>query len=204
LSITHIGVDFDNTIVCYDSLFHRVCRERSLIPADVPVSKSEVRNYLRRVGREDDWTELQGYVYGARLNEADPFPGVIAFFETCREQGIEVTIISHKTQYPYAGAKYDLHRAAQEWLALQGFFDPERIGLPPAKAFFESSKRAKLERIGQCGCTHYIDDLPEFLAEPGFPAAVRRVLFDPNSHYPDSPDYLRVNDWLAATEVLAG
>jgi len=29
-----IGVDFDNTIVCYDALFHRVARERGLAPAE--------------------------------------------------------------------------------------------------------------------------------------------------------------------------
>ena len=30
-----LGVDFDNTIVAYDSLFHRVALERGLIPADL-------------------------------------------------------------------------------------------------------------------------------------------------------------------------
>ena len=198
----HIGVDFDNTIVCYDGLFHRVCRERGLIPADVPVSKSEVRNYLRRINREDDWTEMQGYVYGARMSEADPFPGVLDFFQTCRAKGINVTIISHKTRYPYLGEKYDLHQAALGWLELQGFFDPKRIGLPREKAFFELTKQAKLERIGACGCTQFIDDLPEFLMEPAFPAAAQRVLFDPNEHYPDAPDYVRMKDWSAVTKAL--
>lgn len=198
----HLGVDFDNTIVCYDSLFHRICRERGLIPAEVPVSKSEVRNYLRRIDHEDAWTEMQGYVYGRRMSEADPFPGVIEFFQTCRARGINVTVISHKTRYPYLGEKYDLHQAALGWLELQGFFDPERIGLPREKAFFELTKQAKLERISACGCTHFIDDLPEFLLEPAFPSATRRVLFDPNDHYPDSLDYLRVKDWPAATKAL--
>ena len=58
----HLGVDFDNTIVCYDALFHKVARERNLIPSDVPVNKSDVRNHLRRVGNEDAWTAMQGYV----------------------------------------------------------------------------------------------------------------------------------------------
>lgn len=69
-----LGIDFDNTIVCYDALFHRVCRERGLIPAEVPINKTDVRNYLHQAGREDAWTEMQGYVYGAQMSEASPFP----------------------------------------------------------------------------------------------------------------------------------
>src|SRR5690242_9557799 len=99
----HLGVDFDNTIVCYDELFHRVAREKDLIPAGVPVNKSDVRNYLRRVNNEDAWTELQGHVYGARMAEAMPYPGVIEFFQACRVAGVGVSIISHKTRHPFRG-----------------------------------------------------------------------------------------------------
>jgi hypothetical protein len=191
----HIGVDFDNTIVCYDALFHRVCRERGLIPDDLPATKSAVRNHLRQIGREDDWTEIQGYVYGARMAEADAFPGVLDFFRRGVTAGMTVSIISHKTRQPYRGQGHDLHRAALNWLELQGFFDPARIGLPRARVFFELTKQEKLSRIGQCQCTHFIDDLPEFLAEPGFPRAAQRILFDPNDHYANDPDFTRLKSW---------
>src|SRR5262245_177802 len=124
-----IGVDFDNTIVCYDALFHKVARERNLIPADLPVNKSDVRNFLRKIGKEDVWTEMQGYVYGGRMSEAAPYPGVIEFFKACRATGIKLRIISHKTKHPFLGEKYDLHQAAQNWLEQQGFFDQMKIGL---------------------------------------------------------------------------
>jgi hypothetical protein len=195
-------VDFDNTIVCYDSLFRRVCREKELVPADIPTSKSEVRNYLRRVGREDDWTAMQGYVYGARMSEAEPYPGAIEFFSACLKAAIPMSIISHKTRYPYLGEKYDLHRAALEWLEQQGFFDTRRIGLSRDSVFFELTKEAKLERIQQRGCTHFIDDLPEFLLEGTFPSSTQRVLFDPNDHYADSADYVRMKSWTAIREEL--
>ena len=58
-----IGVDFDNTIVCYDGVFHRAAVERGLIPPELPVSKGQVRDHLRRLGQEHAWTELQGEVY---------------------------------------------------------------------------------------------------------------------------------------------
>jgi hypothetical protein len=192
----HIGIDFDNTIVCYDGLFHRVCREKDLVPPEVPVSKSEVRNYLRQVGREDDWTEIQGYVYGARMAGADPFPGMHDFFCACRNAGVKVSIISHKTREPYRGQAYDLHRAAREWLELQGFFDGARLGLPRDQVYLELTKQDKLERIGACGCTHFIDDLPEFLQEPAFPSGVQRLLFDPNDHYVSGKAYLRFKTWV--------
>ena len=81
-----IGIDFDNTIVCFDTLFHRAAVEKSLIPADLPLSKTSVRDYLRREGREEAWTELQGYVYGVKIHDAAPFPGVLEFFARCRDR----------------------------------------------------------------------------------------------------------------------
>jgi hypothetical protein len=198
-----IGVDFDNTIVCYDALFHKICRERSLIPPDVPVNKSHVRNYLRNAGREDDWTEIQGYVYGARMAEAAPFPGVKAFFRAARLAGFGVCIISHKTRHPYKGGEYDLHRAAWDWLEHQGFFDPGEVGLPRAGVFFEMTKPEKLARVALCGCTHFIDDLPEFLAEPDFPVTTRRVLFDPNNLHPGDGAFTRITSWIEAGELFS-
>ena len=198
-----LGVDFDNTIVCYDALFHKVAREQGLIPADVPVNKSDVRNYLRRVDNEAAWTEMQGYVYGGRMREAAPYPGVLEFFQAARRADIQTVIISHKTRHPFLGEKYDLHAAATAWLEQQGFFDPRQIGLPREKAFFELTKQAKLERIGQCGCTHFIDDLPEFLAEPAFPAGAQRILFDPNQLYADEQRFERIVDWAEARRMFA-
>ena len=195
-----IGVDFDNTLVCYDQLFHKVALEQGLIPADLPQNKSEVRNYLRKIGREDDWTEMQGVVYGARLNEAKAFPGARQFLRLASAIGTEVRIVSHKTRQPYRGEPYDLHAAARGWL--KRYCVISSMGLKEEDAFFELTKADKLARIGACGCTHFIDDLPEFLAEPDFPSTTRKVLFDPNELYPDSADYLRCTSWEKIRESL--
>jgi hypothetical protein len=56
-----LGVDFDNTIVRYDELFHRIAVERGFIPKSLPARKKEVRDFLRRQGHEQTWTELQGH-----------------------------------------------------------------------------------------------------------------------------------------------
>jgi len=190
-----IGVDFDNTIVCYDGLFHRVAVEQGLIPHEVPVSKGQVRDYLRQCGKEDVWTEMQGYVYGDRMKEADPFPGVLEFFTRCVQDGVKVCIVSHKTRHPYIGPKYDLHEAAKGWLISQGFYDRDRINLSPDQVYFELTKQEKLERIAKQQCTHFIDDLPEFLGEPGFPAGVERILFDPQNHHLTGHSFRRATAW---------
>ncbi len=41
-----IGIDFDNTIACYDGVFHKAAIERGLIPDDLDSSKNAVRDYL--------------------------------------------------------------------------------------------------------------------------------------------------------------
>jgi hypothetical protein len=175
-----VGVDLDNTIVCYDDVFHRVAVEWGLIPAETAASKGTVRDYLRGQGREDTWIELQGYVYGNRFREAQPFPGVTEFFNLCQEQTIAISIISHRTRYPFAGPRYDLHQAAYQWLEAYGF---GTHGSTRLSIFLEPTKAMKLERIARENCSVFIDDLPEFLAEPSFPKEVERILFDPSANH---------------------
>jgi hypothetical protein len=197
-----IGIDFDNTIVCYDGLFHRVAREQKLIPPDVPANKGAIRDYLRSVGQEERWTLLQGYVYGSRMAEAQPFAGVLGLVTRLVQKHVPVFIVSHKTRYPYLGPRFDLHAAALTWLQEQGFFDPIRIGMRPEHVFFELTKQAKLQRIAALGCSHFIDDLPELLGEPEFPASVARLLFDPGNEHCDTPLFERFSSWDRFTQKL--
>lgn len=196
-----IGVDFDNTVVCYDRLFYQLALERELIPVDLSADKESVRNYLRQQGREDDWTELQGWAYGERIGEATPFPGVAEFFALCRQRGVPVFVISHKTQWPVRGPQVNLHQAARGWLERHGFHDLANIGLPAERVFCELTKSAKLQRIADIGCTHFVDDLPEFLLEPEFPRGVQRWLFDPWQRHASVP-LSRVTQWESLNQLL--
>ncbi|MGH2363546.1 MAG: 5' nucleotidase, NT5C type [Chloroflexota bacterium] len=175
-----LGVDVDNTIVCYDELFQRAALERGLIPPWLTGTKPAVRDWLRAQGREDAWTELQGWVYGPGLEYAAPFPGVVDALRAFAATDVQVCVISHKTRYPYVGERFDLHASARAWL--------ERMlpGLGAERVFLESTKERKLARIGTLGCDPFIDDLPEFLAEPNFPPNTRRILFDPNRQFGDT------------------
>jgi hypothetical protein len=174
-----VGIDFDNTIVCYDGAFHRAACERGLIPPHIPTTKERVRDFLRSIGREDDWTELQGYVYGARMDTVVAFAGVTDCIRALGNRGATVYIISHKTLYPYLGTPYNLHDAARNWLDASGFLAEAGLGMQ--QVFFELTKEEKLARIGAMGCTHFIDDLPEILSAEGFPKGTVRMLFAPGA-----------------------
>ena len=177
-----IGLDFDNTIVSYDALLYEVALEQDLVPLDTPATKVAVRDYLRRVGKEEFWTEMQGYVYGARMEEALAYPGAIEFMRWARLAGHDLAIVSHKTKHPFLGPKYDLHAAARSWI--DKYLGENASALITAdQVFFELTKEEKLVRIGSFGCEIFLDDLPEILQANAFPADIRRVLFDPEGHH---------------------
>jgi hypothetical protein len=196
-----IGIDFDNTLVSYDALFHRVATEQGVIPPGTPVNKVAVRDYLRRQGREEVWTEMQGTVYGARMDEAQAYPGVMEFLQWACVRGIGLAIISHKTLRPFIGPPYDLHQAARQWVEWH-LGDGTRRLVPMKDVYFELTKEEKLRRIAATACDYYIDDLPEILLAQDFPGNVRRVLFDPESHYQDAAQFRRLRSWPEILEYF--
>ena len=70
-----IGVDFDNTIICYDNLFHGAALSEGLISESLNIQsdKQSIKQYLISQDRESDWTFLQGVVYGVWIKKANAF-----------------------------------------------------------------------------------------------------------------------------------
>ncbi len=189
-----IGIDFDNTIVSYDKLFYKVALEGSYIPEDLEPTKLHVRDYLREVDKEDVWTEMQGYVYGARMDEADAFSGVFEFMRWATDSGIKLAIVSHKTKYPFLGKRYNLHNAARKWIEAN-LHDEKSHFINDDHIFFELTKEEKLDRIRSLACNYFIDDLPEILLSPNFPGKVDKILFDPMRNKENLPNTVNVNHW---------
>ena len=185
-----IGIDFDNTLVSYDALFHRIAVEREHVPADTAVNKRAVRDHYRSTGREEEWTLLQGEVYGARIREADPFPGALEWVRAATDAGFELRVVSHKTERPFAGPPHDLRGAARGWLEYHGFLDAGLAGV-----LFESTVEEKVSRIAAIGAECFIDDLPELLSREDWPREVRRVLFDPARTDDGRNDWVALHDW---------
>jgi hypothetical protein len=198
-----IGLDFDNTIVSYDALFHKVALEQGAVPADTPINKVAVRNFLRTAGKEEIWTAMQGYVYGARMDEALAYDGVIEFIRTTQLAGHELFIVSHKTRHPFLGPQYDLHAAARSWIDTHMRWQGEAL-LAAENLFFELTKQEKLARVAICACDAFVDDLPEILLAEGFPARTARLLFDPDNHHAETASNgLRVfGSWQQLSRTL--
>lgn len=188
-----IGIDFDNTIACYDGVFRRAALERGLVPADVGTSKNAVRDFLNGSGRKDDFTELQGYVYGSRMDLVACYPDVKAFVAASRAAGHELFIVSHKTKHPMLGPQHDMHAAARAFLHDQQLIGPDAI--PEDNVFFLMTKEEKVEKAAKLGCEIFIDDLPEILAMSGLPAGVRKILFDPENHFEQDTRFERHTSW---------
>ncbi|MEQ9144259.1 MAG: hypothetical protein RLO08_07865 [Parvibaculaceae bacterium] len=194
-----IGIDFDNTIACYEGVFHRAAVERELIPETLGTDKNTVRNYLREQGREDDWTELQGYVYGARMDMVALYDGFTAFVDEARSQGHDLLIISHKTKAPFMGPAYDLHASARKFLEETGILCADKV----PEVYFELTLEEKVARIAGENCDCFVDDLPELLGHEDFPDRVRGILFDPHNHHGESP-FERQSSWRAIAHALLG
>lgn len=192
-----IGIDFDNTIACYDGVFHTAALERGLIPAGLGRDKNSVRDHLNAKGRNDDFTELQGYVYGARMDLVAPYPGFAEFVAAARGLGHELFVVSHKTQHPILGPRHDMHAAARGFLVRHGLVGTLASQIHPANIYFELTKDAKVARAAALRCDIFVDDLPEILAMTGFPDGMRRILFDPEEQFGESYDVQRHTSWAA-------
>lgn len=188
-----IGIDLDNTLADYRRPLETLCDKHAL-PGPHSDPKLALRDYLRDAGREEEWTKLQGEIYGPLMNDALLFNGVSDFFALCQLRGASCHIVSHRTRRPISGGDYDLHESARLWL--------ERQGLSEVTAYFEETKSQKIDRIAALALDVFIDDLPEILLDPHFPARTQRILFDPGDRHADQPGCRRVLAWESVQDVV--
>ncbi len=199
-----IGFDLDNTLACYEGIFHQAAVAANLIPPDVPSGKSAVRDYLRASGREDDWTRLQGQIYGPGMAGAKLFPGAIDVLCAARDHGHALLIVSHKTRAPALGPAHDLHAAARAWTDSVLCDTNQSPLFSDGTIHFCETQHEKVARIANLNCDVFVDDLPEILNAPDFPATTRRVLFDPDRVHTDISDdtIVRIDHWNALPGVI--
>ncbi len=190
-----IGLDLDNTIIRYDSSFHRTAIELGLISPSVEATKSAVKRAVLAALGNDAWTRLQAEVYGPRLAQAETYPGARTAVREFLKSGHEVFIISHKTRVAALGFPHDLRAAALDGLAQWGWFDEGTAGLTRDAVEFHETRAEKVAAIARRGCEVFVDDLPEVFAEPGFPPAALRILFDPDGAHAGTEAGLRASNW---------
>jgi hypothetical protein len=181
-----IGIDFDNTLACYDPVFTRLAQERGLIGPDEQGTKQDLRQLIRRKENgELLWQQIQGEVYGLRMQEAEQFIGEDQFLRRCAAiPDMEIFIVSHKTEFGHFDkTQTNLRDVASLWMYNKGFFDPMKYAIPPKHLFFESTQMDKAARIASLQCDIFIDDLLEFFSRPFFPQNTKRILFSNTGNY---------------------
>ena len=174
-----IGIDFDNTIACYDEVFSAAAIEIGLLPSGFVGGKGTVRETLRnRADGELEWQRLQGQAYGRFMPHASLFDGVGEFFRTAKINKVDIAIISHKTEFGhFDDAKINLHHAALKWMKENRFFDTDGFGVLENQVYFMSTRAEKISHIVDFAPDIFIDDLPEIFEETGFPERTRKILF---------------------------
>jgi hypothetical protein len=198
-----VGLDFDNTIVCYDESVVMLSREIPDLPHDLPRTKVSLRDYLRAQGREEEWTAFQGVLYGPGMRHAEPYKYAIPVMRDIVEAGHQLVIVSHRSRRPYAGPPHDLHAAAVSWVADR----LQRFGLfgdinASTSVYFLETRDAKVATIGKLGCSVFVDDLPEVLEAPGFPDSTAAVLFDPLGEFAKHPSRHMIRTWSQLPALL--
>ena len=191
------GIDFDNTIVTYDELLTTIARERGLIDAAHTQTKRSIRDQIRQLpDGEIEWQKCQALLYGPRIAEARLIDGAAGFITLCRERGIPVHIVSHKTEFSkYDASGTNLRSAALSWMTAHRFFDPAGLGLSPHTVYFAGTREEKIDRIRDLACTHFIDDLEETFLEESFPPATARILYEPGRQSPAPHGVALMRTW---------
>lgn len=194
----HLGIDFDNTIICYDQVIYHSAIEQNLVPQDIPISKQVIRDHIRKIHGDFAWTKMQAITYGKAIQEAKPFEGVNDFFLMLIERRISWEIISMKRQFPDSGDSYDLREAALNWLNAQPFMSGDLI---KNRVTFADTQEGKLEVISEHGCTHFIDDLVEIFRHPNYSREVVAMLFDPHQKNIETTMETKINRYDSWKEM---
>ncbi|QNJ27831.1 hypothetical protein [Synechococcus sp. A15-24] len=197
-----IGLDFDNTLVRYDKLFHQLAVEKGLITQSMKCCKTTIRDYLRSQEKDYEFTILQAEVYGNKIRDAEPSKDMIDALIHLKKDSRKLVIISHKTEYPYKGPRLNLRTSAMKWLEKNRFFDKDGIGMSIKDVYFEDTKEKKAARIHNLGCNYYIDDLVEILTMIN--KDVKKILYEPKEESGLSrfDDIMIMHSWKELKELL--
>ena len=175
-----IGVDLDNTIICYDDVFLTAARDLELIPFDLVADKNEIRARIRDLPNGVRiWMALQGKVYGSLISKARLYSGVLRVLWRCQVRGYQVVVVSHKTKFGHFDENaIPLREAAIEFLMTNGLHQKEPL-VPIENVSFFATREAKLAYINSQNFDWFIDDLPEILDSPAIPKETRKLGFCP-------------------------
>ncbi len=198
-----IGLDFDNTIACYDEVFSSEAKKKRLVQNEWKGSKKELKFLLNALDNgQAIWQAMQGQVYGPYMHKAKLFPGVARFLARCKLNGHIVVIVSHKTKYGHFDeTKTLLREASLDWMNSKGFFKDSHFDIKRENIFFADTQKEKVDRIKELNLDIFIDDLEEIFLHDNFPD-IKKILF---SNLPSKlPDVEVCANWTFIDKFCMG
>ncbi len=193
-----IGIDFDNTIVDYKNLFSKVAKTKNFIKRE-NLNKTELKQFLIKNFHENEWTKIQGEVYGKTIFEAKPYKNFLNSISHLNNNKFEKLIISHKTKYPILGKKYNLQKSAIKWLKNNNILS-SKTGLKKSRVFFNESIENKIRTIKKFKCNYFIDDMKFILSL--LPNKIEKILFDPYKLEKNSSKYILIHNWNDINKIF--
>ena len=195
-----VGFDFDNTIINYTNSFIKLSRKKNLVPEEKNKDKISIRNYLREKNIEDQWTILQGEVYGKNIMDAEIYKDVLETFKYLLKNNIKIKIISHKTKYPYIGEKIDLRLSAFRWIEDRILNKISNLKFSKSDIFFENTIAEKINKIQELNCDIYVDDLQEILDK--LPKKIQKILFSPIYNIQENYNFKVMKSWSEFYDII--
>ena len=191
-----VGIDLDNTIAIYDKLIRNQVNLLN-VPIEF-ISKKSISDYLRSIGSNDEWTKLQGLIYGPLMDYAEVANGFLDTLGELIERNFEIIIISHRTNYSEYDGLYDLHYFANKWIEknIVSISGKNKI----KKIIFAESIEQKIECISRENITYFIDDLPKILNHVKFPKNTKKILY--SSEIDVGSYFLQTNNWGELKNLL--
>ena len=200
--IHKIGIDLDNTIICYDKAFQLAAERFGLVDKNVALSKESLRDQIRqKENGEKQWQKLQGYVYGKGIINAEIFPGLYRFLWRCYQNNVEVEIVSHKTKYGHFDkSKTPLRNASNNFLSDKNLINGN-IQLIK-KITYTDNRIDKLDYIRHGNFDWFIDDLIEVI-DFVLVKDQKSILFFPDNKI-NKPYENTANSWEEIENLLFG
>ena len=174
-----IGIDLDNTIICYEESFGSVARKYGYVQSNISLGKQAVKDeVLKNKNGQFNWERLQGLVYGRYLQQAKLYPNFLKFLIEAVSLGdVQIDIVSHKTVFAHHDPlKTNLRSSALKFLRDSRVFDVGAISFK--NVHFTSTLDDKVAKIQALGCEIFIDDLNIVFEHYDFPETCRKILFN--------------------------
>lgn len=171
-----IGIDFDNTIINYHSVFHALACESGYISESVAKNKEDVKlAILAKYGNDIPWQKLQSIAYGKAIFQAKAFEDALSTFEKLKAQGHQLFIVSHKSKTSHYDPTVQLREFALQWLTNNNFVHEKLID--NASLFFLETLDEKIATIASLKLDIFIDDLDRVILHSYFPKTTLGIGF---------------------------